>query len=205
MYLTLQKETTMNPKTKRWLFAPLTAVVIANTAAAQVPVNNEAHHKVVLENAYVRVLEGRIAAHDTTPPHIHAANSVVIFLSASTFGIAVAGQQPVITDVKPGDTKYVDYGDKPVTHIVWNQSQNMFHFLVVELKHPQEKPIESKYIDLAAGGDYHLSKSSHARFLVAITGTPRALRPDGFLFIPPQSELTLDGAGSSRCLMLELD
>jgi hypothetical protein len=187
------------------LFLPLAAVILFHRSSAQVPVNNEAHHKVVLENAYVRVLEGHIAAHDTTPPHIHAANSVVVFLSASTFGIAVTGQQPVITEVKPGDTKYADYGDKPVTHIVWNQSENMFHFLVVELKHPQQDPIKPKYIDLAPGDDYHLSNSRHARFLIAITGTPHALRPAGFLFIPPETEFTLDGADSSRCLLLELD
>jgi uncharacterized cupin superfamily protein len=107
---------------------------LLRTAAAQVPVEKEAHHKIVLENEWVRVLEGYVPPHDTTPAHIHSANSVVVFLSSTGLGIRVAGQQPVVTAVAPGDIRYVNYGDKPVTHIVWDQGDSMLRFLVVELK-----------------------------------------------------------------------
>lgn len=102
-------------------------------AQAPVPVAREHHHKVVLQNAYIRVLDGHVALNDTTPIHIHAANSVVVFLSHSRFGIQQAGGQPVITEVRSGDMRYSPYGDQPVTHIVWDQGPEDFHFYVVEL------------------------------------------------------------------------
>ncbi|HEV2481524.1 MAG TPA: hypothetical protein VGS79_17760 [Puia sp.] len=97
------------------------------------PLEQEHHHKVVLQNAYIRILDGLVAIHDTTPMHVHAANSVVVFLSHSRFGIRTAGGTPVITDVEPGDLRYADYGDKPVTHIVWDEGPEDLHFFVVEL------------------------------------------------------------------------
>jgi hypothetical protein len=63
-------------------------------ATAQVAVEKESHHKIVLDNAWVRVLDGHVPPHDTTPAHIHSANSVVIFLSKTNLGIQVTGQQP---------------------------------------------------------------------------------------------------------------
>jgi hypothetical protein len=189
------------------LLLPLTGIIFFHGSTAQVAVNNEAHHKVVLENGYVRILEGNIAAHDTTPPHIHAANSVVVFLSPSIFGIGIDGRPNETFDVKPGDTRIIDYSKTPVTHIVWNQSEGNFHFLVVEMKHAQQSPVKPKVVDLTPGEDYDLSGSRHARVIVAITNAPQALRPSGFLFIPPQNEFTVHAGGTdvARCLLLELD
>ena len=103
-------------------------------AQQSVPAERERHHKVVFENSAVRILEGRVSPHDTTPEHTHSANAVVVFLSPSTFGIQRAGQKPVLTTVRPGDLRYVNYGDKPVSHIVWEEGSSSLHFLVVELK-----------------------------------------------------------------------
>src|SRR5580658_10625929 len=115
----------------------LVLLLLSTRLEAQLPVSREPHHTVILENQYLRLLEGKVPMNDTTPAHIHAANSVVIFLSHSTFGIQIIGDKPVITSVNPGDIKYVAYGDTPVNHVVWNQTPPLFHFYVVELKrHP---------------------------------------------------------------------
>jgi hypothetical protein len=103
-------------------------------ATAQLPVDKERHHTVVFENSQIRLLEGVVPPHDTTPAHVHAANGVVIFLSPSTFAIQPVGGQPVRSSVKPGDVKYVNYGDKPVNHIVWTEGATALHFFVLELK-----------------------------------------------------------------------
>src|SRR5579872_3365278 len=97
--------------------------LLYGSARAQqaIPSERERHHKVVFENSYIRILEGRVAPHDTTPEHTHSANAVVVFLSGSTFGIQSNGQKPVLAVVQPGDLRYVDYGDKPVSHIVWDE------------------------------------------------------------------------------------
>lgn len=118
----------------KWITLFICVLTGVQKAGAQVPVEKEAHHKIVLDNEWVRVLDGQVPPHDTTPVHVHSANSVVIFLSKTNLGIQVTGQQPVVTPVAAGDIRYVDYGDKPVTHIVWDQGDAMLHFLVVELK-----------------------------------------------------------------------
>src|SRR5580692_514532 len=120
--------------TIKWIILFLSGLASMGNAAAQVPVEKEAHHKIVLENEWVRVLDGHVPPHDTTPSHIHSSNSVVIFLSKTNLGIRIAGQAPVVTAVAPGDIRYVDYGEKPVNHIVWDQGDSMLRFLVVELK-----------------------------------------------------------------------
>lgn len=114
----------------------ISGLACMKTAAAQIPVEEETHHKIVLENQWVRVLEGNVPPNDTTPSHIHSANSLVVFLSRTGLGIRVAGQQPTVTPVAPGDIRYVNYGVKPITHIVWAQGDSMLRFLVVELKKP---------------------------------------------------------------------
>jgi hypothetical protein len=178
-----------------------TLVLLSARLEAQLPVSREPHHTVILENQSLRLLEGKIPMNDTTAPHIHAANSVVIFLSHSTFGIRIVGDTPVITTVSPGDLKYVAYGDKPVTHIVWNQTPPLFHFYVVETA---KKPVTSS-LDLTDTQPLHLGPVPYARLLVAITGTVSAggaaLTPNQYRFFPPKTPIDLKGAG--RCILLE--
>jgi hypothetical protein len=214
-----------------WL---LLLLLCCNLATAQLlPDDREPHHKVIFENRYLRLLEGRVPDHDTTLPHTHTANSVVIFLSPSTFGIRVPGRPPVITQVNPGDMKYVDYGDKPVYHIVWNQAEPEFHFLVAELaKNPPGKDtcpvitqpnvklewrhaLVSAYdLDLPAGDTCHLPASNGGRLVIAITGNcstlsagvRHLLQPDGFAFVPPHNnmEIVAGSQADTRCILLEI-
>lgn len=203
----------------------LPALLNCRFLVAQLPVSQESHHKVIFENSYARILEGTIPVNDTTPSHIHAANSVVVFLSHSTFGIRVTGEKPVITTVSPGDIKYVSYGDKPVTHIVWNQTPPVLHFFVVELSKRstatdscptisqpgitfqwRQKSVAAYYMDIPDNQPYHLPPSGCARFLIDITGTissgSRRLQPDNFAFFQPQSKIELKG--KARCILLEI-
>jgi|SRR5579859_2252820 len=160
---------------------------------------DEPHHKLLLENEYIRVIDGHVPGHDTTLTHIHAANSVVVWLSKSTFGIQNVGGKPALTDVNQGDAVYRAYGDKPVTHIVWNNDMAMFHFMVVELKRRgpageatkqrpdsdssailaqpsvqfqwQQPLVRAYYLNIAKGTQCILPKSNYAYLLIAISGT----------------------------------
>lgn len=188
-------------------------------AQQAVPVDKERHHRVVLENGYIRVLDGRVAAGDTTPAHVHAANSVVVFLSRSSFGIRTAGKPPVIADVNPGDIRYTDYGDQPVTHIVWAQGGGDFHFYVVELvkrvsardscpvlarpglSFQWRKPgVTAYYWDLPPGQQYRLPATSCASFLIDLAGTYP------FQFYPPKAAITIRGHANApaRYLVLQI-
>jgi hypothetical protein len=208
-------------------FCFILALVLFSTGLeAQLPVSREPHHKVIQENHYYRLLEGKIPVDDTTAAHIHAANSVVIFLSPSTFGIQVVGDKPVITTVNPGDVKYVDYGVKPVNHLVWNQTPPLFHFLVVELaKRPpagDSCPVLSKAgitlqfhqpqvtaysLEMTDDQPCHLAAASCARLLIAITGKVSAggaaLAPNQYRFFLPKTPIDLKGTG--RSILLEIN
>jgi hypothetical protein len=215
------------------LYSLVPALLLCNLATAQLlPDNREAHHKLIFENRYIRLLEGRISDHDTTLPHTHSANSVVVFLSQSTWGIQPVGGPAVINHVNPGDMKYVDYGDRPVYHIVWNQAEPEFHFLVVELaKKPQGKDtcpiitqpgvkfqwkqaLVSAYdVDLAAGDTCRLPASNGGRLVIAIegnsstlsAGVSHLLRPDGFVFVSARKKMEIAaGSQAARCILLEI-
>ena len=189
----------------------ISALVLSGRLQAQLPVDREPHHKVIQENPYYRLLEGKIPAGDTTPAHLHAANSVVIFLSHSTFGIQVIGDKPVITTVKPGDIKYVAYGDKPVNHLVWNQTPPLFHFYVVELKkHPltadscavlsqsgitlqwQQPSVRAYAMNI--NGTLRLGPARCSRLLIGITG--------GYHFYPSGTPIDVSGGCSILLEML---
>lgn len=208
------------------LYLILVPVLLSSRLEAQLPVNREPHHKVIQENHYYRLLEGKIPMNDTTPAHIHAANSVVIFLSHSTFGIRVVGGKPAITTVNPGDLKYAAYGDKPVNHLVWNQTPPLFHFFVVELAKNRvikdtcpvlsqpgitlqfRQPQVTGYsLDLSGNRPCHLAPASCARLLVTISGTisaeGTALAPNQYRFFPPRTPIDLKGVG--RSILLEMN
>lgn len=197
---------------------------------AQVPVDKEPFHKVVLENEYLRLIDGRVPPLDTTLMHIHAANSVVVFLSKSKFGIQNAGEKPVITEVNPGDVVYRAYGDSPVNHKVWDQSKSLFHFWVVELVKQhlgsdtcsilsltgaklqwQKKWVRAYQLKIDKGEPIYLPKSNCAYLVMNISGVTsvdlkNSMQSDDFLFVPPQREIKIytGHKETAECVLLEL-
>src|SRR5271154_352352 len=101
----------------------------SNVASAQVPVREEPHHKVFLENEYVRLIDVNIQPHDTTLIHIHAAPSVIVFLTKSKIGTQIVGDTAVVSNVMPAQTSYAAYDKKPITHRVWNRGDSAFHVM----------------------------------------------------------------------------
>ena len=208
-------------------------VLLDGKLMAQVPVDKDPFHKVVLENEYLRLIDGRVPALDTTLMHIHAANSVVVFLSKSKFGIQNAGEKPAVAEVNPGEVVYRAYGDKPVNHKVWDQSKSLFRFWVVELVRQhlgsdtcstlslahaklqwQKKLVRAYQLKIDKGEPIHVPKSNCAYLLMNISGVTsvdlknriRSLPSDDFFFVPPQSEIKIytSHKKTAECVLLEL-
>jgi hypothetical protein len=234
----------MKNKKTIWVYLFLSDLLVCNIVTAQLPARespynkvvserDEPHHKVLLENEYIRLVDGHVPEHDTTLAHMHAANSVVVFLSKSTFGIQTIDEKPIVTEVSPGDMIYRAYGDKPVTHIVWNQGAAVFHFMVVEMvkqhrdndtcsiiSQPgvkfqwQQQLVRAYYLDIAKVRQYSLAKSNCAYLLIDISGTITAvssgrmqlLHADDFVFFPPQKDIEINGGNNenTHCILLEL-
>ncbi len=164
-------------------------IMLCNFASAQIDVREEPHHKLLMENEFIRIYDGHIPFGDTTLIHGHSANSVVVFLSRSTFGIQNVGEKPSRTEVKPGDMIYRSYDQNPVRHIVWNKSSPILHFMVIEMvKQPpdddgcpvisrpdmklevSQKMVRAYHLDIAKSGEYLLPKSNCAYLLINISG-----------------------------------
>jgi hypothetical protein len=112
----------------------LLLIIVCNDVHAQVPVIKEPHHKPVLVNKYVRLLNVYLNAGDTTQYHIHAAPSVIVMISNSTIGMQKSGEAPSAPgNVTAGATSFVDYEKNPVTHRVYNSGNNIFHVMDIEL------------------------------------------------------------------------
>jgi hypothetical protein len=201
-------------------------------ARAQVPdAGEDSRHAVVFKNEYVRILNGLVPSRDTTRAHTHSANSIVIFLSQSTLGIQNMRQKPIVTKVNPGDVVYRSYGDLPVNHIVWNESADPLHFMVVELlKSPrldsctavsqselklelQNKMVRVYRIDVAKDKSLRVPKTNCSYFLMDISGNvitsslqdKHILNVNDFAFFPPQSDIEIRSVKeNSQCVLLEL-
>jgi len=199
----------------------------------QIPLaHHEPRHEVVLENEYIRLLKGHVPFHDTTLTHIHASNAVVVFLSSSTFGIQNIGEKAVVTKVHPGDVVYRAYGEKPVTHVVWNQDATPFDFMVADLnkRHPgndtcsilslpeanlqwQTKLVRAYKLGITKGKPSIIRKSNCAYLLICTAGTvntksldiSQSLTPSDFRFFPPQRDIEIKGINSEnmQCVLLE--
>ncbi|HLY68105.1 MAG TPA: hypothetical protein VKR53_00160 [Puia sp.] len=196
--------------------------------SAQVPVRNEPHHQVVLENDYVRLIDVHIKPHDTTLTHIHAAPSVIVFLSKSTIGTQIVGAAPSIANVIPAQTSYAAYDEKPITHKVWNDGDSVFHVMDIELakKEPAgdtcgiilqtdfhleivKKLVHVYILDLNAEKMAGIQQSNCAHLLIGISGIISAnnhsLTAGKFYFFPPHSNIEIiSGKENARCVLLEL-
>jgi hypothetical protein len=212
----------------------LIAIVISNISMAQVTVKEEPHHKMVLENDYVRLFDGQIRFGDTTVLHVHATNSVVVFLSKSTFGIQNIGEKPVITEVSPGNMIFRAFGEKPVSHWVWNQSRPLLHFMVIEITKQNrgndtcssisqpdirlelsQNMVKAFDLTITKANKYFLPKSNCAYLLINISGIITVDSGDGistlkdndYIFIPPQKNIKINGNkfDSAQSVLLELE
>ncbi len=223
----------MNSRKLLFCYLSVTVFLFWNLVSAQVPVRQEPHHKVVLENEYVRLIDVHIPQHDTTLWHIHAAPSVIVFLSKATIGTQIVGDKPILSDVNPGQTSYAAYDEKPIKHRVWNQGTSMFHVMDIELvkQHPNkdtcsvisqpdiqlrwlQKLVRVYGLDITKGKQYHIPKSNCAYLLIDISGiittassgSIHSVQAGGFVFFAPQSTSEISGGNKENvdCVLLEL-
>ncbi|HTQ64726.1 MAG TPA: hypothetical protein VMI12_08005 [Puia sp.] len=124
-------------KNKLFKLLPALFILLHNSILAQVPVFEEPRHKVVLLNDYIRLIDVHIPPHDTTLYHRHNTASAIVFLTKNTTGSQPMGRAPSIGQAIPGNTFFAGYGDKPISHRVWNQDTSVYHVMDIEiLKHP---------------------------------------------------------------------
>ena len=109
------------------------ALVVAVSAAAQVPVREEPRHKPVLENKYFRLLDVWLPAGDTTMYHIHATPSLFVILSSTHTASQMKDSLWGSDRSELGRTWYRSFINDTLVHRVANIDTIPFHVNDIEI------------------------------------------------------------------------
>jgi len=105
--------------------------------SAPVPISEEPHHRLVLQNDFIHVYNIMIPPLDATLLHRHDLPYLYVTLGQSDIVNAVAGKPETHLAFQDGEAHYTP---APFTHLVRTDSGLPFHNVTVELVHPQSNP-----------------------------------------------------------------
>jgi hypothetical protein len=105
-----------------------------STTLPGVPVTQEQHHHLVLENPCVNVFEVEVAPHDATLMHQHLQDYMFVIFGNADITNAVAGKPEA--KVKPPDSTVI-FSRAPFAHMIANNGDTVFRNITIELLRPQ--------------------------------------------------------------------
>jgi hypothetical protein len=107
--------------------------LLSSAAQAPLPVAKEPHHRLVIENAYVRVFDIILRPGEATLDHSHSRDTLQVMIAPSKMRMEVAGKPPVdVPEGKPGDVGFVAFSRTPLTHRMRNIGAFPLHIIEVE-------------------------------------------------------------------------
>jgi hypothetical protein len=111
----------------------LSLFVLTASVAAQVPVNNEPHHRTTFANADFRILDVHLAPAESTLDHRHDHDIVTVSMNVGTPTGMVTGGQAQTGPPRPlGDATVAEYTGKPSSHKVDNVGSAPYQLFAVE-------------------------------------------------------------------------
>lgn len=111
-----------------------------------VPISQEHHHHLVLENSYVKAYEVEVPAHEATLLHQHDYDYVYVVLGGAEVTNTMVGEQAVRMHL-PDTT--VNFAKGPFAHIAGNVGDTPFRNVTVSLLHKQGD-VKTYYPSVAA-------------------------------------------------------
>lgn len=107
-------------------------ILLSFSAASQtfVPVAEESHHHLKLENAYVKVFDVVVDPGDATLFHLHANDYAFVSIGAATLKAQALGSEPSDLILKDGEVRF---SKAPLTHRVTNTGNIPFRNLTIEV------------------------------------------------------------------------
>jgi hypothetical protein len=115
----------------------LFAFTLNAQAPTAVPIPQEPHHHLVLENNYVRVFRVSVPAHESTLLHQHDVPYLYVSLGPADVINAVQGKPEAHLVMADGQ---LGYSPGHFAHIARNESGAPFNNVTIELLKPQGKP-----------------------------------------------------------------
>ena len=113
----------------------LALLALTSAVAAQVPVNQEPHHRVAYENADLRVLDVNVPVGESTLDHRHERDIVTVSMNGGTRTRIVSPSQPSGVMRPPrtlADATVAEYAGKPDSHRVDNVGDAPYQLFAVE-------------------------------------------------------------------------
>jgi quercetin dioxygenase-like cupin family protein len=114
------------------LFVILALTAWTQQAQAPVELTAEPHHKLVVENKYVRAFAFSVDPGQSTLVHRHGHDYVSVFIGDGQFLNAKEGAQPVPVSFKDGDVKFTP----PLVHAVTDTGSGPARNATIELMQP---------------------------------------------------------------------
>jgi hypothetical protein len=99
-----------------------------------VPISNEHHHHLIIDNSYVKAYEVEVPAHEATLLHRHDEDYVYLVLGAADITNAVIGHPEVKAHLP--DTA-VNFVRGPIAHVAANVGDTPFRNITIELVRKQ--------------------------------------------------------------------
>lgn len=123
----------------------------SSSAVHAVPISQEHHHHLVLENGYVRAYEVAVPAHEATLMHRHDQDYVYVVFGASDITNTAEGKDPVKMHFADG---VVNFARGPLDHVSENNRDSTFYTIAIVFLHPQgEEHTYFPSVDAALDGN----------------------------------------------------
>ncbi|MFI5110442.1 MAG: hypothetical protein ACHP9S_03250 [Terriglobales bacterium] len=134
------------------VFAAISLSAAADNDTA-VPISQEPHHHLVLENEYTRVYDVTVPAHQSTLLHRHDNDYLAVILDPAEMQIAVLGRPVTKGHAGKGEVRFAA---APVIHRLMDSGDTPFRNLIIEiLKKKSGTPKETtpeRGLDVGHGG-----------------------------------------------------
>ena len=180
-------------------------------APTAVPLREEPHHHLVLENEYVRVFRVSLPAHDATLLHQHDVPYLYVSLGPANVINAVQGKPEARIVMADGQ---LGYSPGHFAHIARTDAGSTFDNVTIELLKPQgeprnlcEKIIDGPLNDCQSSGSGTVPADSPLRAFIHTTGPKRLFETEEIFvashFAPIEQKYSESGPQAARLLVVE--
>ena len=126
----------------------LSQQLFAQDLQTGVPIEQEAHHRIVFENKNVRIYDALIPPGDLTQFHTHSVDSVGVVINGGKGTNEFLGKTPIEFTAVAGNAGFTK---ATYTHRVGNVGTSPLRFVGAEVKAPAESPGVSAILDAVPG------------------------------------------------------
>jgi hypothetical protein len=180
-------------------------------APVAVPIANEPHHHLVLENEYIRVFRVSVPAHDATLLHQHDVPYIYLSLGPADVINAIQGKPEARLVMADGQVGYSRGG---FAHVARTDAGSTFDNVTIELLHPQgeprnlcEKIFDGPLNDCESSGSSTVPADSPLRVFIKATGPKRLFETEEIFvashFAPIEQKYSESGPQAARLLVVE--